>query len=164
MSINDPSWLIEARKYIGVAEIKGPKTSDFIGRWLKHLGAWWSDDETPWCGTFVAQCIEAAGLPIPKYWMRAKAWADWGTKLSNPELGCIVVFERKGGGHVGFVVGRTPNGNLLVLGGNQGDKVCIAPFDRTRLIGYYWPPCVSLPTPQGLVVMAATGPTSTNEA
>ena len=157
-------WLSIAYGYLGVAEIPGSDTAPIIRRWLIRLRAWWSDDETPWCGTFVAQCIEAAGLPIPKYWMRAKAWADWGTKLSNPELGCIVVFERKGGGHVGFVVGRTPNGNLLVLGGNQGDKVCIAPFDRTRLIGYYWPPCVSLPTPQGLVVMAATGPTSTNEA
>lgn len=164
MSVNDPAWLIEARKHLGVTEIKGPKTADFISRWLRHLGAWWSDDETPWCGVFVAACVEAASLPIPKFWMRAKAWAEWGTRLSEPATGCVVVFERKGGGHVGFVVGRTENGNLLVLGGNQGNRVCISPFDRTRVIGYYWPPGLSLPIPQGLIVMDVSSPLSINEA
>lgn len=43
-----------------------------------------------------------------------------------PELGCIVVFTRQGGGHVGFAVGRDKFGNLLILGGNQSDAMTIA--------------------------------------
>lgn len=164
MSVNDPEWLSEARKHIGVAEISGPKTNDFISRWLNHLGAWWSDDETPWCGVFVAHCMQEAGMPLPKNWMRAKAWADWGSKLSAPEHGCVVVFERAGGGHVGFVVGRTASGNLLVLGGNQGNRVKISEFARDRVVGYFWPASIPLPIHRALLVMSSTGELSTNEA
>jgi uncharacterized protein (TIGR02594 family) len=149
-----PDWLVEAERHLGVTEIPGSKTNATIGGWLKRLGAWWSDDATPWCGVFVAHCMEASGIALPKYWMRAKDWAAWGSKLSAPETGCVVVFERKGGGHVGFVVGRTMAGNLLVLGGNQGDMVKISEFSRDRVIGYYWPPSVPLPMHQALLVMA----------
>lgn len=160
-----PAWLAEAYKFNGLAEIPGPRHNPVILGWLRRLRAWYADDETPWCGTFVAHCIEAQGLPLPKYWMRAKAWADWGERLTEPEVGCIVVFERQGGGHVGFVVGRTADGRLLVLGGNQGNRVCVAAFDRARVLAYVWPPGVPLPAPAPLIVMDAAGvPLSTNEA
>ena len=161
----EPNWLIEARKYIGLAEIPGPKHNPTIIKWLEHLKAWWRDDETPWCGVFVATCIDAAGIALPANWMRAKAWADWGGRLSAPVPGCVVVFERLGGGHVGFVVGRTANGCLMVLGGNQGNKVSIAPFCRDRVQAYVWPPGVPLPDHSALAVIDATGlQLSTNEA
>lgn len=163
MANAEPVWLIEARKHEGVAEIPGPKTNDFISRWLHYLGAWWSDDETPWCGVFVAHCIKSAGLPLPKYWMRAKAWVEWGSKLSAPVPGCIAVLERKGGGHVFFVLGRTPEGNLVGIGGNQGNRVSIATFERSRVIAYVWPPGLPLPPYQGLAMQKAVE-LSTEEA
>ena len=52
--------------------------------------------------------------------MRAKEYAFAGKRLTKPAYGCLVVFTRQGGGHVGFVVGKDKAGNLLVLGGNQG--------------------------------------------
>lgn len=164
MSLGEPKWMIEARKHIDLAEIPGPKHHPEILRWLKKLQAWWSEDETPWCGTFVAHCMQEADLPIPKFWMRAKAWAEWGTRLSTPVPGCVVVFERKGGGHVGFVVGRTSSNLLMVLGGNQGNRVSIAPFESSRVIGYFWPASVPLPLDRAVPLMTATGPVSTNEA
>ena len=51
------------------------------------------------------------------------------TKLNNPAYGCIVVFSRAGGGHVGFLVGKDKQGNLMILGGNQSNAVNIKPFD-----------------------------------
>lgn len=160
----EPKWMTEARKHIGLAEIPGPKHHKEILRWLKKLQAWWSEDETPWCGTFVAHCMQEADLPIPTFWMRAKAWSEWGTRLSSPVPGCVVVFERKGGGHVGFVVGRTSNNLLMVLGGNQGNRVSIAPFESSRVIGYFWPASVPLPLDRTVPLMTATGPVSTNES
>ncbi len=59
--------------------------------------------------------------------------------------GCVVVFERAGGGHVGLVVGETAGGRLLVLGGNQGDAVSVAAFQRERVVAYRWPPGRDLP-------------------
>jgi uncharacterized protein (TIGR02594 family) len=68
---------------------------------------------------------------------------NFGTKLSKPAVGAIVVFWRgtpsSGSGHVGFVAGKDASGRLLVLGGNQGDMVSIKPGDTSRLVGYVWP-------------------------
>lgn len=133
-------WIAEARKHIGLAEVPGKGDNPVIQRWLRELKAWWSDDATPWCGTMVAYCLRKANRSIPKHWYRALAFADYGTKLSRPAYGCIAVMSRKGGGHVGFVVGEvTKGGDLLILGGNQGDKVSIARFPRSRITAYVWP-------------------------
>lgn len=161
----EPIWLIEARRHLDVTEVPGPKHSPVIQSWLHKLRAWWNDDETPWCGVFVAACFDTVGITLPKYWMRAMAWSEWGTRLSAPVPGCVVVFERQGGGHVGFVIGRTATGCLMVLGGNQGNKVSIAPFGRDRVRAYVWPPGVPLPKHAMLTVLEPAGlQPSTNEA
>ena len=116
------------------------------------------------CGTYVAHCLKSTGYEIPKYWMRAKDWAAWGKSVEKPTLGCVVVFERKGGGHVGFVVGTAENGDLMVLGGNQGNKVSVAPFDPSRAIAFRVPKDFVAGL-DDLPVLASNGmPRSTNEA
>lgn len=132
-------WIDEAKEHIDKKEIVGKGTNLTIKSWLSNLRAWWSDDETPWCGVFVAHCLKTAGYPIPKHWFRALAWLDWGVEIASPCYGCIVVFSRKGGGHVGFVVGRDENYRLMVLGGNQGNAVSISPFETIRVAGYRMP-------------------------
>lgn len=139
---DEPPWLIEARRLIGTREIPGPSHNSFIARGWARLGApWYNDDETPWCGLFVAHCIEAAGLPYPSGGMfaRAKSWAGWG-KACAPMLGAVVVFGRQGGGHVGFLVGQSRS-SWYVLGGNQKNAVNIMPLLKTRQIegGIRWP-------------------------
>lgn len=137
---NAPPWLWRAYHYIGTAEIPGPRHNPLIQRWLVALRAWWDDDETPWCGTFVAACLQASGISLPQHWYRARAWLDWGAPLAAPALGALAVFERgPHQGHVGFVAGRHPAGWLMILGGNQGNRVSVAPFAPERLLGYRWP-------------------------
>lgn len=155
-------WIEEARKYIGLTEVKGQKNSTVITGWLGKLNAWWTNDETPWCGVYVAHCIQSANLTIPKHWYRAKDWLNWGITIASPAYGAVVVFERKGGGHVGFVVGIDKLGNILVLGGNQGDAVNIRAFPVARVAGYRWPSEVPLPVSYQLVLGA--GELSTTEA
>lgn len=155
------NWVAIARTFIGLREIKGPKHSPAIQKWLARLNAWWRDDETPWCGTFCAEVMSQAGIEPPKAWYRALAWADWGSALHRPLYGCIVVFSRAGGGHVGIVVGQDAVGNLQVLGGNQGDAVSIATFKRDRVVAYRWP--TGAPLSDGLPELAAVA-ASTSEA
>jgi uncharacterized protein (TIGR02594 family) len=140
-----PNWLTTARGYIGVAEVPGPRHSATITGWLVKLKAWWRDDETPWCGAFVAHCLQANGLAVPPAWYRAKAWATWGRSLYETELvpGAVLVFERQGGGHVGFYVGETPTA-YVVLGGNQGNRVSVSRIPRERCIARRWPAGQSL--------------------
>lgn len=157
-------WIAEARKHIGLREVPGPLTNTTIKRWLLDLKAWWSDDATPWCGVFAAHCLQAAKLPYPKDYYRALAYANMPVKLSRPAYGCIVVFRREGGGHVGFVVGQDLAGHLMVLGGNQGDKVCIKPFDRNRVTAYLWPSIYPGDDRFNLPTLRSDGKVSTNEA
>ena len=157
-----PKWLKIAETYTGLAEIRGPKHNKTILGWLEKLNAWWRDDETPWCGVFVAHCIDEAALPIPKYYMRAKAWADYGSLLQRDRLapGAILVFDRAGGGHVGFYVGEDA-GHYFVLGGNQGNAVNLMKLGKTRLTASRWPkgePVIGKP------VYLRGGKVSTDEA
>lgn len=132
-------WIAVARGFIGVREVPGPRSNSVILGWLTKLKAWWAEDATPWCGTFAATCLKDSGLTPPKDWFRALSWLALPVRIDRPAYGCVVVFSRQGGGHVGFVVGQDRAGNLMVLGGNQGDGVNIRPFDRKRAVGYRWP-------------------------
>ena len=163
--MNDVPWLAVARNYIGTKEVPGSKdVAPTIAKWLLSLHAWWRDDETPWCGVAVAAWMREAGIQqLPVHWYRAKGWLGWGITLTQPCVGCIVVFERPGGGHVGLVDGRDQFGRLLVIGGNQGDRVSRAAFETSRVLGYRWPSGQPRPT-DPLPIYAGGLPPSTDEA
>ena len=158
------NWIAEARKHIGLREIPGPKNNPVIQGWLRSLKAWWSDDATSWCGVYTAQVLQACKLSYPKDWYRAKAYLGMPVKLDKPAYGCIVVFDRAGGGHVGFVVGKDRFDNLMVLGGNQGDMVSIKPFSKDRVVGYRWPNLYPTNGRFKLPLLDSDGKVSENEA
>lgn len=162
-SITDPAWLAQAWRHLGTREIRGPQHEPKILGWWKAIKRGGiKDDETPWCAAFVGGCLEAVGLMSSQF-ESAKSYLDWGMKMDQPEVGCVVVFQRDGGGHVGFVVGRDPMGRLMVLGGNQSDEVNVRAFSHDRVIGYRWPKPVPLPAARPLPLIAA-GELSRSEA
>lgn len=154
------AWMNEAVTHLGLKEIPGKAHNPTILRWIRGLGGWFTDDETPWCGTFVAHCLRTAGVSVPKHWYRAKAYNDWGVPCS-PRVGAIPVFGRKGGGHVGFLVGES-DANYYVLGGNQRNQVNISPIAKDRLIGMRWPDDQPLGTT--ILPRMTGGRRTTNEA
>lgn len=162
--MTDPRWLTAAKQNLGVREIVGPKHNPTIMGWLSRLKSWIKDDETPWCGTFVAAMMQEAGLPYPKEFPRARAWADYGSNLRADRIapGAILVFVRQGGGHVGFYVGEDKT-FYHVLGGNQGNSVSVVSIAKARCIAIRWPkgePVIGGP----VWPKVAAGPVSTNEA
>jgi len=165
--MTDPSWIAKARGYVGLREINGATHNPKILEWWRAIGAsWFKDDETPWCGAFVGGVLAEAGItpPAKGAGASARAWLEFGVRLSRPAYGCLVVFERAGGGHVGFVVGKDKAGNLMVLGGNQGDAVNIKPFAAERALGYRWPSVYPMEERFNLPVLASDGRLSQNEA
>lgn len=157
----EPRWLGIARGMIGVEEIPGPRHNPVIVKMRMALhGFGFKDDDIPWCGDFVAHCIKSAGLAIPKLYPRALAWAEWG-KACQPTVGAVVVFQRKGGGHVGFLVGEDRL-HYHVLGGNQSNAVNIMRMEKARAVAVRWPLELGVPTP-GLPQMIG-GTVSRNEA
>lgn len=162
MNKSTPRWLRVAKSFDGLKEIRGPKHNKTIIGWLDKLKAWWRDDETPWCGVFVAHCMQDAGLPYPSLYMRARSWADYGALLRPDRLapGAILVFERAGGGHVGFYVGEDSQ-FYYVLGGNQANAVNVMRLGKTRLVASRWPRGEPV---TGRPVFMSGGNISTNEA
>lgn len=136
--MNEPKWLPIARKFIGVKEIKGPKHNPIITGWLKVLGAWYDDDESPWCGVYPAAVFKTLGYKYPTYYMRAKDWLKWGQRVPVC-LGAVGIKSRKGGGHVTIIVGRTQTGLLVGLGGNQNDEVRYSVFPPDAFEGFRYP-------------------------
>lgn len=156
----DLAWIVEAKKHVGLREVKGVKHNPTIISWLNELGAWWKDDETPWCGVFVAHCLHTAGLKrgsvnsrsknyvpgtkagsgfYPYNWFGAGEYRiEGGRKLDKPCYGCVAVKSRKGGNHVAFVVGRTADGRLVCLGGNQSDSVSYAVYRESDFDSFMW--------------------------
>jgi len=153
VAVPDPAWIVIGRKLIGEREIPGPKSNALIAKGWSLLGApWFNDDATPWCGWFVAHCLDAAGLPYPTKgeFARALRWTTWGTAVT-PRLGAIGVKTRNGGGHVFFIVGETPDGrSFKVLEGNANDMIRIGDIPKAAVIATRWPqgaPIVNIPLP-----------------
>lgn len=167
-----PPWLINARRFDGVAEIVGPKHNPVILGWAQELGAKVlgikvNDDETPWCGLFMAKMMKDCGLSSPLIAVRASQWGrggKWGRELLAPRYGCIMVFTRDGGGHVGFYLGETET-HYAIYGGNTSNKVGVAMLKKDRLAegGMRWPKGPYLPPAKKIVVNASGIPVSTNE-
>lgn len=159
----EQAWLVEARKHLGVTEVKGSlHRAEILQMWkdIKRSGI--KDDETPWCAAFVGAMLERSGVRSTRF-ESAKSYLQWGRTLSEPVLGCVVVFTREGGGHVGFLVGKDAAGNLLILGGNQSDQVNIRAFPVSRVTGYRYPLELPLPTAQ-VPVLASGGVVSKRES
>lgn len=156
-------WIVEAKRHLGLTEIQGQEHSaEILQMWRDIKRGGIKSDETPWCAAFVGACLERVGIKSSRF-EGAMSYLTWGIPLTAPIYGCVVVFSRTGGGHVGFVVGEDEKGRIMVLGGNQSNAVSIAPFDTSRATGYRWPDGVSMHS-ESLPIIASTAESSANEA
>lgn len=130
-------WMETAASLIGIHENKNESK---LLQWAEYIGLdnIYTSGDIAWCGLFVAYCMADNGIEpvIDPLW--ARNWIKFGTKLSNPEYGCILVFSRGSGGHVGFYVSEDDN-TFHVLGGNQSDAVNITKVDKSRILSYNFP-------------------------
>lgn len=163
-----PDWLRLALSLRGTAEVRGPRHSRTIMGWAERLGIWYPDDETPWCGLFVAHVISTIfpDMALPSNVLGAQQWLNFGRRLDGPALGAVVVFwrgsPRSWKGHVGFYYGETRT-HILCIGGNQSNTVNVTRIAKNRVKGYRWPNGVPVPT-TGPVFRDAQGRVSHNEA
>ena len=134
-----------AQRFVGIQEIAGAQHQPFV-QWCHSLVALGTDqpDETPWCSSFTNAMAWILRLPRSKSAM-ARSWLNVGTPIglhdATPGFD-VVVFWRgskdAATGHVGLYAGverRDGKEVILVLGGNQGDSVSIAPYPADRLLG-----------------------------
>lgn len=159
-------WVETARALIGTREIPGPKSNPTILGWAKALGRKvgiaFTDDDTPWCGLFVGHVMSVNGYTPPDILVRASEWSKFGVQCPHIAFGAIAVFTRKGGGHVGFIVGQDAS-TLHILGGNQANAVNVTRIAKERLSAVRWPAGVAMPK-ESVPNSVFNGRISTNEA
>ena len=93
----------------------------------KTVGFNLSNDKTPWCAGFAGAMLKLAGIPSLKT-LSSLAYRPHGAAVdvndkSKWRLNDIVIFTRKGGGHIGFYRGITSSGKIAIAGGNQSDNL-----------------------------------------
>ena len=160
-------WLVKAKSYIGLKETPGSKNNPTIMEWAKDQSKWIKDvytgDDVPWCGLFVAECIKSSDIDVSiKNPLSALEWRNFGVK-TDPCFGCIMVFSRNGGGHVGFYISEDSS-SFHILGGNQSDSVNITRISKDRWVDARWPKDLEHLKKPGRIVTSFSGKISTNEA
>lgn len=165
-----PRLLKEMRKLYGTIEVAGRGSNPMILQWAKSigLGSVYKSDSVAWCGLTVAYAAAQAGWDhAPRgNALYARNWLEWGNPVEAGKamLGDVLVFARNGGGHVALYVGEDATA-FHILGGNQGDAVSIKRKPKSQLLGARRCPWrVNQPANVRKVLMAASGPVSTNEA
>ena len=165
-----PDILVQAVKLYGTTEKPGPASNPAIIAWAQEVGGvvkdWYKRDSEPWCGLFMAVCAKRAGIQPPDGFdaIRAKSWAKWGSHVTVPLFGDVLIFSRDGGGHVGFYVGEDSD-TYHVLGGNQSDQVKVSRILQSRLVAARRSPMGSASLPRSIrkVWLHSSGKLSTNE-
>jgi uncharacterized protein (TIGR02594 family) len=167
-----PPFLATMRAISGTAETPGsgdnPKIlamHDEIAKRFPEMATYaanYTHDSIPWCGLTVAYCMAMNGIrPVfnagdTGKFLWADAWAhNYGTPLSKPKLGCVMVFTRSGGGHVALYEGEDDD-NYIVRGGNQSDAINVTHMPKSQLVAAIWPPDPILPAgPEMNIVQVA---------
>jgi uncharacterized protein (TIGR02594 family) len=136
----DCPWMqcAAAEATAGVHETRGPGSNPRVAEYLRVVG--FADDSVPWCSAFANWCMKEAGF-VGSGRANARSWLHWGKAIAACKLGAVAVFSRGNQphqGHVGFYAG-VDGSNLLVLGGNQHDAVCVRAYPSNHLLNMRWP-------------------------
>lgn len=164
-----PRTIEEALKLYDTKETVGTASNPVIMGWAEELGTQkigykYTGDDVPWCGLFAAIVVQRADKPVPFGPLRALNWKDFGVPTREAGLGDVLVFQRPGGGHVGFYVGEDDT-SYCVLGGNQGDAVSFSWIAKDRCVAVRRPEYRQQPAAvQPYRLSRAGSPLSTNEA
>jgi uncharacterized protein (TIGR02594 family) len=162
----EPGWLTLARTDLGTVEGIGKGNNPRVVRYFADAGfAGVKDDAVAWCAAFVGAVLHRAGHK-PSGSLAARPYERWGVGLAKPILGCVAT-KRRGNsawqGHVGFVVGASDK-QIILLGGNQNDRVSIAAFPRAEFTSFRWPSDVAVATTSQLPTSVAGAKAGVREA
>ncbi|MEZ5809876.1 MAG: hypothetical protein R3D45_00550 [Rhizobiaceae bacterium] len=152
----DTPWMKIAERELKIWEDEGlnEETGKGLDKVIEYFKAvkFDTDKNQPWCGAFVGYCLQEANpsfkTTIVDGGARAANWMGWGNQnlrqfdLRDIPHGAIVVTHpmfNGTSGHVGFAAGKVPGTEkLVVLGGNQGDKVSLRHIHKNKIRHIRW--------------------------
>jgi uncharacterized protein (TIGR02594 family) len=149
-----PNWLETMRGFDGTkwAPDDG-KPNPTIQTWLRfvataypnmasYLNADINLDYFSWCGATVGYCMAKAGIaPVfgdtdTSRFLFAAAWLGWGSSVTTPQPGDVLVFDfGHGDHHVTLFEKDNGNGTYSCHGGNQSHEVNAINFPKSKIMG-----------------------------
>lgn len=128
-----------AQRFVGLKEVAGPVSDPQVLAMLQLDATWPTDDAVPWCSAFTNWIAWLLRLPRSKS-LAARSWLGVGRAidLHDAHPGFDVVVLQRGtnpaAGHVAFFAGLVGD-HVQLLGGNQGNQVCVEAFPIASVIG-----------------------------
>ena len=122
----------------GMAASGGLSSSSLVSEARHYLGGNPTGRGSLWCARFMNMVLEHTGHRGTGSDM-ANSFANYGQRISGPQVGAIAVMGRRGGGHVGVITGIDAQGNPIMISGNNGNRVREAPISRGRIYAYVMP-------------------------
>lgn len=113
-------------------------SSNVVAEARRYIGGNPTSRGSLWCARFMNMVLQHSGYRGTGSDM-ANSFAQYGQRVSGPQVGAIAVMGRRGGGHVGVVSGIDAAGNPIVVSGNNGNRVREAPISRGRIYAYVMP-------------------------
>lgn len=163
----EPPWMLFAKAMLGKKETDTGFAREMIPLWKKLFGrsiGAIAGNSNAWCGLFVGRCLMEAKMSWQKGGELAGNWREYGVALDwkkngIPE-GAILHINHSGnckkgssGNHVTFAATDHAPGDLKTagvffgLGGNQGNKVCVAVYSTKEICEARWPKEYAIPAP-----------------
>jgi uncharacterized protein (TIGR02594 family) len=119
-------------------ESGGFSSSNVVSEARRYLGGNPTGRGSLWCARFMNLVLQHSGYKGTGSDMAA-SFANYGQRISGPQVGAIAVMGRRGGGHVGIITGIDASGNPIMISGNNGNRVREAPISRGRIYAYVMP-------------------------
>ena len=113
-------------------------SSNLVAEARRYLGGNPTSRGSLWCARFMNMVLQREGYRGTGSDM-ARSFASYGQRISGPQVGAIAVMGRRGGGHVGIISGIDAQGNLIMISGNNRNRVREAPVSRSRIYAYVMP-------------------------
>ena len=118
-----------------------------------------STTASPGARGFVGWCLAQDGIDGTGSLM-ATSYLRWGEALDVPRKGCVVVMQRgtdpATGPCVGFFHSKAGS-RVMLLAGNQGDKVSLVGFPGSMVLSYRWPSGIEAPALKSRIVATFEG-------
>jgi uncharacterized protein (TIGR02594 family) len=155
-----PAWLATMQQITGTSAANNNST---IVGWAAKIGQLFPDmatysrtytnDGIAWCGLTVGYCMAINGIrPVfgqndVDRFLYALAWLEFGTTVTTPQAGDVLVFDFGGGDHHVTLYEETQGSAYVCRGGNQSNQVKTSSYAASQCIGIRRPPAPLISVP-----------------
>jgi uncharacterized protein (TIGR02594 family) len=155
-----PAWLATMRQIDGTNAVND---NAVIVGWAQKIGelfpdmapycANYTNDSIAWCGLTVGYCMAINGIkPVfgatdTDKFLYALAWKQFGTPVTSPQPGDVLVFYFGGSDHHVTLYEQTQGDCYVCRGGNQSNEVKLSNYAITQCLGIYRPPAATISVP-----------------